>query len=89
MRRRARYTLGVDMGLGMTILMVAMMVLMVGAILWGALAARGSRQLSAVSPKGGWHRRVDDRHATGRPPAREQRGERHGSGAGGAGGASP
>lgn len=68
-RRRARYILSMDMGLGMTILMVAMMVLMVGAILWGALAAGGSRLRSALSRKGGRHGRVDDRHAAGRPPA--------------------
>jgi hypothetical protein len=67
--RPGRYGPGVEMGLAMTILMVAMMVLMVGAMVWGALAARGSRLLSALSRKGGRHGRVDDRHAAGLPPA--------------------
>jgi hypothetical protein len=38
-----RYALKVSMSSAMTALMVAMMVLMVGAMFWGALAARGSR----------------------------------------------
>jgi len=57
------------MGLAMTILVVAMMVLMVGAIVWGALAGRGSRLRRALSRKGGRHGRIDDRHAAGQPPA--------------------
>jgi len=58
------------MGLAMAILMVAMMVLMVGAIVWGALAKRGSRLRRALSRKGGGrHGRIDDRHAPGQPPA--------------------
>jgi hypothetical protein len=57
------------MGLAMTILMGAMMVLMMGAILWGALAARGSRLRSALSRKREPHGRIDDRHAAGQPPA--------------------
>jgi hypothetical protein len=48
------------MGLAMTILMVAMMVLMVGAMVWGALAARGSRLRRGVSRKRGRHGRVGD-----------------------------
>src|SRR6266536_5206316 len=67
-RRPGRYGPDVEMGLAMTILMVAMMVLMVGAMVWGALAARGSRLRSALSRKGGRHGRVDDRHAAGLPP---------------------
>jgi hypothetical protein len=58
------------MGLAMTILMVAMMVLMMGAIVWGALTTRGSRLRSALGRKREPHRRVGDGRAAGHPPAR-------------------
>jgi hypothetical protein len=58
-----------DMGLAMTVVMIVMMVFMVGAMIWGAIAARGSRLWSANrAPKTARPRPGAERRAAGRRP---------------------